>query len=195
VHRMPTGVRMPRSRLATVGALHGEPAGRPQDPLALRLPALRAALEQQLRFRREQLAELEAGGPEPGHSAAHSGRGEEAVYGLREVDALVAAGARRALADIELALVRMRTGRYGCCRACGGHIPLGVLQAIPKTTLCLGCQQLGGRSDDTTVPGASRGTTPHRGETSTGQEHRNRQRRKRRGRAATAGPAKRSEAR
>jgi DnaK suppressor protein len=187
---------MARSRLSAVGALYTMPAGRPEDPLVLRLPALHAALEQQLSFRREQLAELHAGGPEPANSPVHSDRpDEEAVYGLREVDALVAAGARRALADIELALVRMRTGRYGCCRSCGARIPLGVLEAIPKTTLCLACQQQGGHSDDPAVPGASRGTTGHRGEASTGQERRNRRRRKRRGVAATAGPAKRSEAR
>ena len=62
------------------------------------------------------------------------------MYGLHEVDALVLAGARRALADIELALVRMRTGRYGYCRSCDGRIPLVVLEAIPRTTLCLACQ-------------------------------------------------------
>ena len=56
-------------------------------------------------------------------------------------DDLVAAGARRALADIELALTRIRTGRYGYCRSCNARIPLVVLEAIPKTTLCLGCQQ------------------------------------------------------
>ena len=59
----------------------------------------------------------------------------------REVEALVTAGARRALADIELALVRMRTGHYGYCRICGTGIPLVVLEAIPKTTLCLACQR------------------------------------------------------
>jgi DnaK suppressor protein len=109
---------------------------------ASRLAALRIRLEQQRRFRREQLAELEAGRgmhersaladrPDPAHA--------EAVSALREVDDIVAAGARRALADIELALVRMRTGRYGLCRSCGAGIPLVVLEAIPKTTLCLRC--------------------------------------------------------
>jgi DnaK suppressor protein len=108
----------------------------------LRLPALRAALEQQRRFRREQLAELEAGGRTPaGDIEPPDRRLAEAVYGLHEVDTLVAEGARRALADIDLALLRMATGRYGCCRSCGAHIPLFVLQAIPRTTLCLACQQ------------------------------------------------------
>ena len=62
------------------------------------------------------------------------------MLALREVDALVAAGAHRALADIEMALSRIRTGRYGYCRSCEGPIPLVVLEAIPKTTLCLTCQ-------------------------------------------------------
>jgi RNA polymerase-binding transcription factor DksA len=108
----------------------------------LRLPALRAALEQQRRFRREQLAELEAGGLAPvGDAEPADLRNEEAVYGLHEVDALVAEGARQALADIDLALVRVAAGRYGYCRSCGSRIPLVVLQAIPRTTLCLACQQ------------------------------------------------------
>jgi DnaK suppressor protein len=118
-----------------------ELTGRPGDPLAFRLPALRAALEQQLRFRREQLAQLETGKYAPGHRAGRAGdRNQEPVYGLHEVDALVATGARRALVDIELALVRIHTGRYGHCRSCGGPIPMVVLQTIPKTTLCLACQ-------------------------------------------------------
>jgi DnaK suppressor protein len=178
---------MARLRRTTVTALrkevHKEVTGAPVDPL----PALRAALEQQLRFRREQLAVLQSGGRE---GLVHHDRGEAAVYGHGEVDALVAAGARRALADIELALTRMRTGRYGYCRSCGARIPLVVLQAIPKTTLCLACQQPEGRGDGPAVP-AARGTARHRGDAST--ERRNGQRRQRR--AATAGPAKRSEAR
>jgi RNA polymerase-binding transcription factor DksA len=35
----------------------------------------------------------------------------------------------------------MRTGHYGYCRICGTGIPLLVLEAIPKTTLCLACQR------------------------------------------------------
>jgi DnaK suppressor protein len=65
---------------------------------------------------------------------------QEAAPALREVDALVAAGARRAVGDIASALDRMRRGRYGDCRSCGDAIPLAVLEAIPQTTLCLACQ-------------------------------------------------------
>jgi DnaK suppressor protein len=117
--------------------------GHQDDALAGKLPALRAVLEQQLRFRREQLARLaERGEAFEGVSGAKlpRGRTQGAELALREVDALVAAGARRALHDIQVALNRMRAGRYGHCRSCGDRIPLAMLEAIPKTTVCLSCQ-------------------------------------------------------
>jgi DnaK suppressor protein len=109
--------------------------------LASRLPDLRAALERQRDFRREQLAQIDLHGPTRTLPAANDAvdRAEEPTSALREVEALVAA--RRALIDIELALARIRTGDYGCCRMCGTAIPLAVLEAIPKSTLCLVCQQ------------------------------------------------------
>lgn len=134
---------MDRTRCTPVAAPGPSRSAPPDEALALMLPALRAALERQLRFRREQLARLgerdEAAGPESGAEPPDS-RTQEATRALREVDALVAAGARRAVDDISMALDRMRAGRYGHCRSCGDHIPLAVLAAIPKTTLCLACQ-------------------------------------------------------
>ena len=112
------------------------------DVLVRRLSALRTRLEQQRRFRREQLAQLDADDGTHDQSAYADlldPADPEAVSALREVDAVVSEGARRALADIELALVRMATGRYGRCRSCEADIPLVVLEAIPKTTLCLKC--------------------------------------------------------
>jgi DnaK suppressor protein len=113
------------------------------DGLVSRLPVLRAALEQQRDFRREQLAQVDwdqrTGRSLRTNGAA--GQDYEAVLARREVEALVAAGAQRALADIDLALARMHTGHYGYCRICGASIPLVVLEAIPKTTLCLACQR------------------------------------------------------
>ncbi|OLT09283.1 hypothetical protein BJF90_44460 [Pseudonocardia sp. CNS-004] len=64
---------------------------------------------------------------------------DEAARALREIRAALADGARRALADIELALQRMRDGTYGRCRACDGRIAPAVLTAIPATTLCGAC--------------------------------------------------------
>ena len=123
---------MAHPRLTTVRAGHTEqPTRRPgETSWCSGFLTCGPALERQLRFRRDQLAELEAGEHTRGSGSANppDRRNEEAVYGLHEVDALVLAGARRALADIELALVRMRTGRYGYCRSCGARIPLVVLE-------------------------------------------------------------------
>jgi DnaK suppressor protein len=116
------------------------------DLLAARVPVLRAALMRQRDFRREQLAQLadEASGRTASPPAGRGAAGDTAPA-VREVQALVEAGALRALDEIELALIRIRTGDYGRCRACGADIPLAVLEAIPQTTLCLFCHRL---SDD-----------------------------------------------
>lgn len=119
------------------------PSGRPgrhqSDHLAEHLPALREALELQRTFRREQLGQLGARDRTDAHSPqAH---GEDAASAHREVHSLLITGARRALADIDVALARMATGAYGRCRACAADIPLQLLTAIPSTTLCLDCRQ------------------------------------------------------
>jgi DnaK suppressor protein len=134
---------MDDSRSTSVCASELNRSGGREEALAVKLPVLRATLERQLRFRREQLSQLVecgtglelscSGEPSDGYTSG-------AALALREVNALLAEGARRALTDIELALLRMRQGRYGHCRGCGTRIPLAVLEAIPKTTLCLTCQ-------------------------------------------------------
>lgn len=109
--------------------------------LVRHLPALRDELERQRDFRNEQLAHLIA---HDENRVSLTGYGPHAMDGdaaraLDEVRAVVAAGARQALADIELALARMNDGNYGRCRACDASIPLAVLTAIPTTTLCRTC--------------------------------------------------------
>jgi RNA polymerase-binding transcription factor DksA len=104
-------------------------------------PALRKELERQREFRSEQLAHLNR---HDENRASLMGYGPHAMDGdaaraLDQVRALVAAGARQALADIELALARMNEGTYGRCRACDADIPLAVLTAIPTTTVCQAC--------------------------------------------------------
>jgi RNA polymerase-binding transcription factor DksA len=134
------------------------------EALASLLPVLRAALERQRDFRREQLALFNANGEtqESAQGDPTDGPDVEAAQARREVDALVAAGARRALADIELALARMRTGRYGLCRSCASPIPVVVLEAIPKTTRCLACQQWGTRRDRVYSPQPAQPIRPSR---------------------------------
>jgi DnaK suppressor protein len=101
---------------------------------------LREELEKLRDFRHEQLAHLLAHDKNRTSLAGYGPRADgDATRALNEVRALVTAGARQALADIELALTRMNDGNYGRCRACDSAIPLAVLTAIPTTTLCRSC--------------------------------------------------------
>ena len=50
-------------------------------------------------------------------------------------------GAWRVLADIDTALHRMRTGRYGMCLHCGSPIPLEQLHTIPYAATCVDCHR------------------------------------------------------
>ncbi|NLX54628.1 MAG: TraR/DksA family transcriptional regulator [Planctomycetaceae bacterium] len=47
----------------------------------------------------------------------------------------------RELAQIEMALERMRNGTYGICEATGRPIPLARLQALPYATMCIEAQR------------------------------------------------------
>lgn len=108
------------------------------DDLPAQLPNLQEALQLKRDFRREQIAHLDEN-PSTAIAESHA-TADETTRALREVRTLVTAGARRALADIELALARIQSGSYGRCRACGRDIPLALLKAIPETTLCLPCR-------------------------------------------------------
>lgn len=44
------------------------------------------------------------------------------------------------LQQIDAALARLKAGTYGECEDCGCSIPTIRLQALPFTTLCIGCQ-------------------------------------------------------
>lgn len=52
----------------------------------------------------------------------------------------------RAKAEIEAidqALVRIDSGQYGRCEACGKDIPQTRLEALPASTMCMACAQAG----------------------------------------------------
>ena len=44
------------------------------------------------------------------------------------------------LNDIELALAKLETGRYGICERCGREITAERLEALPHAKLCIRCQ-------------------------------------------------------
>jgi DnaK suppressor protein len=172
--RLEMRMARPRSGRRSARTVETGPVRKRGDETALapRLPALRSELEQQRHFRREQLALVD---PDATTSLSPAGpiptdlRDEDARRARREVDALVAAGARRALAEIELALVRMRTGRYGLCRSCGTRIPIAVLEAVPKTTLCLACQHRLERRSDQDGAARTRNRVPRRRKVGSGR--------------------------
>ncbi len=47
--------------------------------------------------------------------------------------------ARRELAEIEAALLRIQEGKYGTCLNCGGPMGLQRLRAIPEARYCIAC--------------------------------------------------------
>lgn len=59
----------------------------------------------------------------------------------REQEMSLANNKRALLEQTERAITRIDTGAYGSCEICGSAIPKGRLQARPKVTLCVTCQQ------------------------------------------------------
>lgn len=47
----------------------------------------------------------------------------------------------RELGQIDRALHRLKQGTYGACEGCAEKIPIGRLNALPYTTLCIECQR------------------------------------------------------
>jgi DnaK suppressor protein len=66
--------------------------------------------------------------------AAFESGSEEMASQLAELDS-------RELSQIERALARLKQGTYGLCEVCSGKIPIGRLNALPYSTLCIDCQR------------------------------------------------------
>jgi len=98
------------------------------------LAVLRELLEQQRRFRLDQLDELHA----EAERSVLTGTDKEISDSLIE-------GARAALRDVLDALQRMADGRYGRCRRCSATLPVERLEVLPQVSLCMACQ----RGDET----------------------------------------------
>jgi DnaK suppressor protein len=58
-----------------------------------------------------------------------------------EVSSQLAEVESRELANIDRALVRMKSGSYGECEICNNKIPLARLNALPYATSCIECQR------------------------------------------------------
>ena len=93
------------------------------------LATFEAVLREQRRFRQQQLADLNRTMSSPPTITA----------GLEVADLLERA-ARHALAEIDLALDRLRCGRYGRCVDCGQAIGRDRLDVLPSAARCTQCQ-------------------------------------------------------
>ena len=75
----------------------------------------------------------EAGTGDQADVAFEAGSDEMASH-LAELDS-------RELEQLERALARLKQGTYGACEGCSEKIPVGRLNALPYTTLCIECQR------------------------------------------------------
>ena len=101
-----------------------------RDLLVTRRNALRKALAGDLTLL-QQLREQTGGDVV---DAALDAAQDEISSQLAEVES-------RELANIERALVRIKTGSYGECEICNNRIPLARLNALPYATACIECQR------------------------------------------------------
>jgi RNA polymerase-binding transcription factor DksA len=101
--------------------------------LCRQLPAIRAELDQQRRFRTEQLEELAVDAAESA-AAADQNR--------LQVTRVLTLAAESALSEIDAALQRLVDGSYGICERCAEPIPWERLEVLPMTRLCTTCQYL-----------------------------------------------------
>jgi len=97
------------------------------------LSTLREELDQQRRFRNEQLEELALEAAE-GVATADQNR-------LQVTHALTLA-AEWALSEIDSALQRLEEGSFGICERCAEPIPWERLDVLPMSRLCTPCQYL-----------------------------------------------------
>lgn len=80
-----------------------------------------------------------------GHTrlAAPSGDSADAAFdsGSEEIASQLAELEARELSQVQRALTRLKQGTYGQCEICSAKIPVGRLNALPYSTLCIKCQR------------------------------------------------------
>ena len=100
------------------------------------LPAIRADLDKQRRFRTERLEELAVDAVDTAEAMA------TADQNRFEVTRVLTLAAEAALSEIDAALQRLEEGSYGICERCVEPIPWERLEVLPMTRLCTPCQYL-----------------------------------------------------
>jgi DnaK suppressor protein len=97
------------------------------------LTALRAELDQQRRFRTEQLQKLALDAAEAVATADQN---------RLQVTRVLTLAAESALEDIDAALQRLAEDSYGICQRCAEPIAWERLEVLPMSRLCTRCQYL-----------------------------------------------------
>jgi len=92
------------------------------------LVQLEVALREQRNFRVHQLTELS------------KGAGSDTAAAASEVAKALEQAARHALGEIDLALDRLRCGRYGRCVDCGHAVGRDRLEVLPSAARCMSCE-------------------------------------------------------
>ena len=107
------------------------------------LPAIRADLDKQRRFRSERLEELAVDAVDAAEAMA------TADQNRFEVTRVLTLAAEAALSEIDAALQRLEEGSYGICERCAEPIRWERLEVLPMSRLCTPCQYLAesGRSN------------------------------------------------
>jgi DnaK suppressor protein len=119
--------------------------GAPSFPEAQR-EALLAERASYLRQAEELKAEADslALEHEPGDVQFDEEGGEGGTSNVdRELDLLLSAQARGAIAEIDRALAKIDAGTYGICEHCGQPIAEARLEALPYAALCVACKSGG----------------------------------------------------
>ncbi len=97
------------------------------------LAAARGQLLHTVAVTDEELGGVSA--PEPGELAEESAR-----RAVAELLGRLEGREHHELDEIQAATVRLETGSFGVCEACGAAIPLSRLRAMPWARHCLRCQ-------------------------------------------------------
>ncbi len=108
------------------------------------LPQWRALLGFRWQERLERVTEFSLAYHDAEETAADASGGRDArVAARRRASAILhrAVTERRALAEIEAALSRLATGRFGWCEQCGTAIATARLTEIPEARYCPDCDR------------------------------------------------------
>ncbi len=102
------------------------------------LVAERARVERRLVALQRDLDEVMAASRDTNADDEHDPEGATIAFERAQVDAL-ARDARRRLAEIDAALLRVEGGSYGVCERCGRPIDPARLEVRPAARTCVAC--------------------------------------------------------